>query len=294
MSEIKKRRGDRKDATLVRDADAMHKFMPFLLPNRTDNEAVLNDEIDVSKALEYIEKKNAENPDFKYTIFHFALAALAKTIYFRPYLNRFIQGHRLYMRDDISFTFVVKKKFEDRSEEGMVIMKVDPESEKSPIEQVHSSIEKKVNSIRRDNVTDGTTGAIEKLTKLPRPILKFVTKCLFFMDYHGIMPLSLQKDDPYYSSVFVTNLGSIKMSASYHHLANWGTNSVFVIVGEMKDKIVFDANGKPDIKKVLPFGVTADERIADGFYFAQSIKLLRKIFENPSILDETFDTKIDF
>ena len=36
----KRRRGDRKDAYLLRDLDAMHKFIPYLLPNRCDNEAV--------------------------------------------------------------------------------------------------------------------------------------------------------------------------------------------------------------------------------------------------------------
>ena len=40
-------------------------------------------------------------------------------------------------------------------------------------------------------------------------------------------------------------------------------------------------------------GLTIDERIADGTYFANSLKILRKIFENPDLLDLPFSASID-
>ena len=55
----KRRRGDRKDAYLLRDLDAMHKFIPYLLPNRCDNEAVMSELIDLTAVNEYVAKKNA-------------------------------------------------------------------------------------------------------------------------------------------------------------------------------------------------------------------------------------------
>ena len=36
---MKRRRGDRRDGALVREADALHKFMPYLMPKRTECEA---------------------------------------------------------------------------------------------------------------------------------------------------------------------------------------------------------------------------------------------------------------
>ena len=66
----KRRRGDRKDAYLLRDLDAMHKFIPYLLPNRCDNEAVMSELIDLTAVNEYVAKKNASNPAFRYTLFH--------------------------------------------------------------------------------------------------------------------------------------------------------------------------------------------------------------------------------
>ena len=66
----KRRRGDRKDGYLVAESDPVHALMPYLLPNRADNEAVLNETIDMTQVVAYIQQKNADNPEFKYTFFH--------------------------------------------------------------------------------------------------------------------------------------------------------------------------------------------------------------------------------
>ena len=131
------------------------------------------------------------------------------------------------------------------------------------------------------------------LLKLPRPILRGVVKILQWLEYHGKYPKSLMKDDPYYSTVFLSNLGSIKMSADYHHLANWGTNSIFAIIGEMKPMPFYGEDGSVTVKKGLTLSMTIDERIADGFYFANSIKILRKFIENPKLIDEPINKPLD-
>lgn len=290
----KKKIGDRKDATLIRDADPLHAFMPYLLLGRTDNEALLNDELDLSAVTEYLEKKNEGSPDFKYTIFHVVLAALAKTIYLRPAMNRFMQGHRLYQRNDISFSFVVKRAFSDHAEEALVIMKVREDSDLSPIEQVYTKVKREVQGIRKENSEGGTIKVINLLNRIPRPFLRVVAKILFWLEYHGWVPSALQKIDPYHATCFVSNLGSIKMTASYHHLIDWGTNSFFVIIGEKQWKPLFSRDGNYEMREMLPLGFTIDERIADGFYFANSVKILRYIFAHPEILDEPLTKPVDF
>ncbi len=288
------KKGDRKDAYLIQDADPLHMFMPYLLLGRTDNEALLNDDFDLTETIRYIEKKNAFDPDFKYTIFHVVLAALAKTIYLRPAMNRFVQGHRLYQRKDISFSFVVKRAFSDKAEEALVIMKMDPESDVSPMEQVHERVKKEVNYIRKENKENDTGKTVSFLTKIPRPLLRIVAKLLFWLEYHGKTPSFLEKIDPYHATCFVSNLGSIKMTASYHHLVEWGTNSFFVIIGEKKFLPVFQKDGSYEMREHLPLGFTIDERIADGFYFANSVKILRYILKHPEVLDEPMKNKITF
>lgn len=285
MKDQKRKRGDRKDGYLVKESDPLHAIAPYFLPNRADNEAVLSEIVDMTHVIEYIGKKNADNPEFKYTFFHFIVAAIAKTMTLRPHMNRFYAGHRLYDRKELSFSFVVKKQFTDSGEEVLATVKIDRESDVSPLEQVYNKVKKIVFSVRKTDKTDSTTDKMNFLLKMPRPVLRFAMRILRWLEYHGHYPDALMCDDPYYSSVFLSNLGSIKMSADYHHLANWGTNSIFVIVGEKKPMPFYQEDGSVMVRDALQLGITIDERIADGFYFAKSIKILRRLFENPEWIE---------
>ncbi|MBQ9154465.1 MAG: hypothetical protein IJ130_11695, partial [Solobacterium sp.] len=67
--------------------------------------------------------------------------------------------------------------------------------------------------------------------------------------------------------------------------------------GTLHKEEVLMEDGHKEIRDVIDIGATLDERIADGFYFARSLKLLRHIFENPELLERplnepsTFDYK---
>ena len=285
---------DRKDAKWVGNIDSMHGLFPYIMPNRTDNEAVLNETVDLSAINEYIAEKNAADPAFRYTFFHVICAALIKAFVLRPKLNRFYAGKRLYQRNDFSITFIVKKQFNDQSDEAIAIIKADPESPVPAIEQIHSEVERICTTVRKENKKDGTTDIIDDLVKLPRPILSTIMNFLSWLDFHGWYPDALAKEDPYFSSIFVSNLGSIKLHANYHHLANWGTNSFFVVVGEKKPTPFCREDGSVEVKEALDLGITVDERIADGYYYSRSVALVRKLLENPKLLDLPISEPVDY
>lgn len=293
MNERKQNRKDRYDGYYVSDISSMHRLMPYLMPNRTDNECLIDYQLDMSQVVKYVNQKNEEDPQYKYTVFHVIMAAISKLIYLKPRLNYFSSGYRLYERKDLSFSFVAKNKMEENADESLLIFKYNRDSDESPIEQVHNFVCKNVYKIRNENMIDDTTDVLDILSKLPRFILRIIFGILHRMSFYGKLPKMLRPIDPYSSSVFITNLGSIKMSADYHHLANWSTNSLFVIIGEMKKQPYFDDDGSYVMKDTLNLGVTVDERIADGFYFAKCIKLLQKILLNPEVLEQPISSSLD-
>ena len=294
MEQQKKRRGDRKDAYLVRESDPMHRLMPYMLPGRTANEAVMNEEIDLTSINAFLEKKNADDPEFRYTFFHVICAAMAKTIMMRPKLNRFYSANKLYQRKEISFSFVIKKKFTDDAAEALAFVRFDPSSGVSPLEQVYTQVKNAVYSVRKEGKKDGSTDKMEILLKLPGPILSLAVRFLKRLEAHGHYPASLMKDDPYYTTVFVTNLGSIRMHASYHHIAEWGTNSIFLVIGEKKPSPFYNETGFVGMRDTLSLGLTADERIADGVYFAGSMRLMKKLLAEPELLEHPANEQIDY
>lgn len=288
----KKDRRDRRDAYYLRDADSMHVIMPYVMPNRCANEALLSQDFDITEIDRYVKARNAENPSFKYTWFHIICAALVKTIILRPKLNYFISGYRLYERKDIEVAFTVKRKFEDNSEEALARFIVDRDGG-NLIEQVHSFVESFVTKVRKHNRTEGITNKFNFYQALPRPFFRFFVWILRRMEYHGIYPESLKKDDPCYSTVYVTNLGSIKMSADYHHVFEWGTNSFFVVMNEMKTIPFYNEDGTFEMKPSIRLCFTIDERIADGFYFAKSIKYFNYLLQHPELLEQDASTPVD-
>ena len=292
MEQRKKKRGDRFDGYWLRDeAPALGQFMAYLMPNRADNEAHINVDIDCRPLDAFLERKNAGHTEEKYTYFHIFLAAMVKCFVLRPRMNRFISGNRLYLRDHISVSFVVKKKFEDKSEEGLAYKRY---SEDDTIDTLHRSIMEEIHQCRREDVLDNSTDLMTKLLKLPRWMLRIIVNILFSLDRNGKVPYDLIKADPNYSSIFLTNLGSIGLDSGYHHLNNWGTNSFFGVIGKKHLAPEWHEDGTHTVRPVISLGLTLDERIGDGFYYAGTVRLLHRILENPEILEQPFSTPVEY
>lgn len=293
----KNRRGDRYDAWLVRDLDPLQGIMNYLMGDRTDNEAVAHMDVDMEALTAYVKYKNDNNPNpiFKYTFFHVFLAALARTVEERPKLNYFVRNRKYWERKVISFAFIAKKQKIDGAEEGLVITNYKKDSDVSPLEQMHLSTCKMVAEIRKSRDSkDDTIKIISNLLKLPGFIFTFVTAIIRALDKHGRLPKSFVKANPYNATCFVSNLGSIKLNASYHHLINFGTNSIFAIVGQKEKKPVFHEDGTFELREFLPVSLTLDERIADGVYYAKSLRILKALLLKPELLDKPASEKIDY
>ena len=132
------------------------------------------------------------------------------------------------------------------------------------------------------------------ISKLPFFLTRFIVWTCRKLDIHGSVPKSMIASDPYYTSVVLSNLGSIKLKSGYHHLTNWGTNSLFVIIGEKKIRPFFEPDGSFTMRDSVELGITVDERIADGYYYSKSIRLLKKLLENPELLERPLSEGLDY
>ena len=122
----------------------------------------------------------------------------------------------------------------------------------------------------------------------------FVLKIVKWLDFWGKSPKAITDGDPNYATAFLSNLGSIKCPAVYHHLNNFGTNSMMITIGTIHDEEVLMPDGTKQIRKIVDIGATLDERIGDGFYFARSLKLVHHICAHPEILDRPLNEPSGF
>lgn len=292
MKSMKRRFGDRKDGRLLRELDPMHYIVPLLYPNRCDNEAFISERIDLTALNAYLECKNAENPEYKYNLFQFTVTAVLKILTLRPKMNRFIVNKNVYQRNDISAAFVVKKLFTDDGAEALAIIHA---KDTDTIDSIHQAIYAQVSARRSDNDKgDSSTDSMDILNRMPRFLSKFLVSIICWLDKHGWVPNFLIATDPYYASAVLTNLGSIKLHSGYHHLTNWGTNSLFVAIGEKKPRPFHDAEGNVTMLDSIDLGLTIDERIADGYYYSKTIRLLKKLFEEPELLERPLSEEVEY
>ena len=283
MEKKKRRWGDRKDGRWVKDAPGLQTVMAHLMPNRTDCEVYLHDSIDATELVRYLEKKN-EGLDYKITLFHCAITGLARMVRERPLMNRFIQGRRMYERNEISLSFVCKRRFTDGADEALMVL---TPQDTDTIMEVSRKIVGDVKETRKsEHSTGGVDALLDSFAKIPRPILMFLLRVIRWLDFWGINPDFLTEGDPNYTTILCSTLGSIKCPAVYHHLNNYGTNSIMITIGTLHKEEMLMPDGHKEIRDVVDVGATLDERIADGFYFARSLKLIKHIFANPELLEK--------
>ena len=261
--------GDRKDAVRVRNVDGMHMIMCDIKPLRADSDVYINQKIDVTELVKYIEERKKSESDLTY--FHAFSMAIAKVFYNRPLLNRFVLNKHFYDRKDVSLSFVAKVDFEDDSPEYLNVIRVGENDTLIDVKNKISGTVKKV----RSNSKNGTDDAINIVGKLPRFLRVFVMWFLKKLDNHGLIPYSLIEND------------------IYHNLTDFGTNSILMTIGKIHKEQLVTENGKVEIRDVCDFGVNVDERIADGVYFAKSIKLFEYILQNPKLLEKKACEKIE-
>ena len=286
-----RKRGDRRDGRWVK-APGLQTVMGYLLPKRTDCEVYLHDSIDATDLMAYLERRNAEHPEYKTTIFHAAVTAMARMVKERPLMNRFIQGYRMYERDEISISFVVKRRFAEGAEESLMVLK--PKDEDT-LDSISRKIVGDVKETRKsEHATGGIDELLDKFAALPRFVLILAIRIIRWLDFWGINPKVLTEGDPNYTTILTSNLGSIKCPAVYHHLNNYGTNSIMITVGALHKEEVLLPDGTRAIHDLIDIGATLDERIADGFYFARSLKLIKHIFANPELLEKPLGENSQF
>ena len=291
MEQTKRKWGDRKDGIWLKDIPALNRIMPDLLPNRCDNEAYINVDIDTRPLNAYLEKLNQGRTADKFTHFHLISAAIGKAFVLRPRMNRFIVGSRMYQRRDISIAFVVKKQMTDHAEEALAFFRYEPED---TLMSFHEKIMKVIHQTKSNTEKDTSTGAMDIITKLPQWLITAIVKVVLWLDKRGWAPEFLIGTDPNHAAVFLTKLGSIGLPGGYHHLANWGTNSCFVVVGKKYMKADYDQDGNADIHEVIPLGITLDERIADGYYYSGTVALLKELLEHPDLLEMPASTPVEY
>lgn len=267
----------RADGKLVEHLPPMRRILPHLMKTRNESVVYFEQIIDVSNTLAYVERAGEQGP----SLFQVMLCAAVRTLALRPRLNQFVVGRRVYRRNAIELSFVVKKGFSDDAAMTMVKVTFEPDD---TLQSAARRVDEAIGVGRGDQPT-ASEREMGLVSRLPRFMIRFLVWGQRVLDYFNLLPASLIRPDPLYASAVLANLGSLGIDSAYHHLYEHGTASLFAVIGRVHKAPLVDEQGKVAVRDVVSVKFSLDERVADGFYCARALDLFRAFVEDPTPLE---------
>ena len=268
----------RADGKKVKNADPMYKVAAHIMAKRSDAMNMITLDIPVEPISDYLNKKRKEGVNISHLSVY--ITALLHTIAQYPALNRFVVNKTIYQRNELTVGMVVLKggKIDAHGTMNKIFFKPG-----YTIFDVEDAIQKYVEDNRNEDNENKTDKIINVLTGIPG-IMRFAVCVLKGLDKFGLLPKAIIDASPFHISAVVTNLASIRTNHIYHHVYDFGTTSLALAMGNMRE-VAKRTKGEVVFERCMPIGLVMDERIASGSYFALAFRRFKKLLENPELME---------
>ena len=273
--------GFRPDGRRITNIDPIVRITPYLMPMRCDAQVFLQHKVDYEKLARYIAAQRAQGEQI--TFMNIIVAAYVRAVSQHPEINRFIMNKEFYSRTNctVSFTMLKDPHNADAGETAVKI-RFDPSD---TLYDVRDRMLAKVNANRGDqpkNFADKLARGVLAVPGLPSVLVGLVR----LLDRYGLCPGALLDELPFHTGMFITNNASIGLHHVNHHIYNFGSTSLFFGMGTVERSVVMDGEGKARLKRMLPIGITADERVCSGAHYAGFFSVMSACLNDPSLLEK--------
>ena len=267
----------RADGKRLRNTDPMYTVAAYVMNKRVDSMNMVTLDIPYDPIQNYLNEKRKQGVALSHLCV--LIAAYLRTAAEFPLLNRFIMNCKPYARNEFSVAMVVLKSgvMDNGTMSKMYFNMTDT------IFDVNDKINEYVSENRTVPEKNGTEKMIKILLGAPG-VLRVGVALFKFMDKYGLLPKKIIDMSPFHNSLCISNLASIRTNHIYHHCYEFGTTSVFITMGNLREvpkrrgsEIVFERS--------IPLGVVMDERICSGSYFALAFRRIRQYLRNPELLE---------
>ena len=266
----------RADGYRVRGNDAMYELVPYIMPYRYDASNSVTVDIDLDLMQDYIRKcrKKGINMSHMSIIIAGALRIASQN----PFLNRFVMNRKIYARNHFCVSFVTLQPGKTSDTVNKLYFSLDDD-----IFTVNRKVQEAIERTQQPTSQNALDKLMASLVRIPF-LVGAAVGVLKFIDKYFTLPFSIINASPFHTSLFITNLASIRTNAIYHHLYEFGTTGIFISMGQPERRI--EKNGETvEEKKIMPLGIVTDERIANGHYYGRCFRELNRYYKNPELLE---------
>jgi hypothetical protein len=267
----------RSDGDLVRDLPLNRRVMPYLMPGRNESIYYFDLELALHRTDAWLRDFNGTHPGLQADVFHLALWAIRDCMVRYPTMNRFVAGGRLYQRREIAFSFAVKRRLQEGAPMA-IVKRVFP-----PDEPFAALVEHVQARTREDRFggPQGTDKELALLMRFPGTVRRVALGGVKLADRFGLLPRFFVDGDPMFTSAFVAHMASFGMPAGFHHLYEYGTAGIFIVLGRPVNEPGSPTSG-PGRRRTMRVTYSFDERTEDGFTAWRSIQHFKRVVEDPA------------
>ena len=271
--------GHRPDGKRLDSIDPIVRITPYLMPMRCDAQVFLEQKLDYEMLARYIAKKATEGE--KITFMQIVVAAYVRAISQNPEVNRFIKNKQYYSRNNCSVSYTILKDMQDTSSEELTVRILFDLTD--TLFDVRDRMNDAVNRARYAETDVFVVKLARGVLAVPG-LATLIVAVVRLLDRYGLAPKVLMEELPFYSGMFITNNGSIGLHHVWHHIYNFGNVSMFLGMGSLLKEAAPDGQGGIRMKRVLPIGITVDERVCSGAHYAAFFAEAIKMMNHPELL----------
>ena len=271
--------GFRPDGRRVKDIDPIVRITPYLMPMRCDAQVFLQHRADYELMARYIAKKGAEGE--KITFMQIIIAAFVRTVSQHPEINRYIMNKQFFSRNCCSVSFTLLKDMNNPDAgETAVKIRFDLTDTIFDVRDRMMKVIEASRGVENQNFVDKLVKFLFAIPGLPTGIISLVR----LLDRYGLCPGALLDELPFHTSMYITNNASIGLHHVNHHIYNFGSTSLFFGMGTT-ERVAVVEKGVTRMKRFLPIGITADERVCSGAHYAQFFGTMNYLLNHPEELE---------
>lgn len=286
--------GHRPDGRRVSSIDPIVRITPYLMPMRCDAQVFLQHKVDYELLARYIAEQNTKGE--KITFMNIIIAAFVRTVSQHPEINRYIMNKQFFSRNNCTVSFTMLKEPQN-AESGETAVKI-----KYDLTDTLYDVRDRMDAVIQQNRKEGSLSFTDKLARfvlavpgLPTALVALVR----LLDRYGLCPGALLDELPFHTSMYITNNASIGLHHVNHHIYNFGSTSLFFGMGTVERSAAVDPKGNAKMKRWLPIGITADERVCSGAHYADFFGMMSHLLNHPEELEVPpesvrFDPKCEY
>ncbi len=274
--------GRRPDGRRVKGIDPVIRITPYIMPMRCDAQVLLKHQVDLEVLFDYVRRQKLEKGE-NISYMQIIIAAYVRAISRNPKVNRFIMNKQIFARNNCSAAFTLLKDPKD-IDKGEAVVKIKFDL-KDTIYDVRDRVNVAVEANRGEEAGPGFVDKLLSFVFSVPGLATLVVGLIKLLDRYGIAPTALMDELPFYVGMYITNTASIRLHDVNHHLYNFGNVGLFFGMG-MEEKLAVVENGEARMKRFLPVGITADERVCSGAHYARFFKDITHFLRHPELLEQ--------